>query len=277
LKVIVMRKLLISLLLTSAVASPALAQRDDSDAQQARAERQQMRAEARESRSSDADRSARVERFQARSSDVDRAQHMESRREARAQFEARAQAAGQADSGDLATIRAAREARRQQLGTDQNERLVQRQQVIGREGDLRESTRPVPNVFRNRVPIVANEPREGTQPPQRLERHSRDSVRWNTNWRHDSRHDWRRWRDRHHSLFRLGFYSDPFGWNYRPYSIGWRMWPSYYSGRYWINDPWQYRLPYAPPGYRWIRYWDDAILVDTWSGQVVDVIHNFFW
>ena len=47
--------------------------------------------------------------------------------------------------------------------------------------------------------------------------------------------------------------------------------------QYWINDPWQYRLPYAPPGYRWIRYWDDAMLVDTWTGEVVDVIHNFFW
>jgi hypothetical protein len=26
-----------------------------------------------------------------------------------------------------------------------------------------------------------------------------------------------------------------------------------------------------------VRYWDDAILVDRWSGEVVDVIHNFFW
>ena len=29
-------------------------------------------------------------------------------------------------------------------------------------------------------------------------------------------------------------------------------------------------LPYAPPGYRWIRYYDDALLVDTWDGTVVD-------
>jgi Ni/Co efflux regulator RcnB len=38
-----------------------------------------------------------------------------------------------------------------------------------------------------------------------------------------------------------------------------------------------YRLPYAPAGYVWIRYWNDALLVDTWSGQVVDMIPNFFW
>jgi Ni/Co efflux regulator RcnB len=55
------------------------------------------------------------------------------------------------------------------------------------------------------------------------------------------------------------------------------MWPSYYRSSYWLNDPWQFRLPYSPPGTRWIRYYDDAILVDTWDGRVVDVIHNFFW
>jgi Ni/Co efflux regulator RcnB len=38
-----------------------------------------------------------------------------------------------------------------------------------------------------------------------------------------------------------------------------------------------YRLPFAPPGYRWIRYYDDALLIDTWDGQVVDVIYDFFW
>jgi Ni/Co efflux regulator RcnB len=111
----------------------------------------------------------------------------------------------------------------------------------------------------------------------RVERHRRDRVAWDRDWRRDHRHDWRRWRDRHRSIFRVGFYHDPFGWGYRPYSVGWRLWPSYYSSRYWINDPWMYRLPYAPAGYRWVRYWDDAVLVDTWSGQVVDVIHNFFW
>ena len=54
--------------------------------------------------------------------------------------------------------------------------------------------------------------------------------------------------------------------------IGWRLWPGYYSSHFWINDPWQYRLPYAPPGTQWVRYYDDAVLVDMWSGQVEDVI-----
>jgi Ni/Co efflux regulator RcnB len=145
-------------------------------------------------------------------------------------------------------------------------------------GTLREQKRSVPGVFRNRVPIVSNTPHEGTQPPLRTEARRTAKINWSTHhWRNDKRYDWKDHRRRHRSLFHLSFYYDPFGWNYRPYQIGWRLWPSYYSSRYWLNDPWQYRLPYAPPGYRWIRYYDDAILVDTWSGQVVDVIYNFFW
>lgn len=144
--------------------------------------------------------------------------------------------------------------------------------------DLREQRRAVPAVFRNRVPIVSNTPHEGTQPPKRIETRHTNWASWSTtHWRHDKRYDWRDHRRRHRSLFHLGFYYDPFGWGYRPYEIGWRLWPSYFGSRYWLSDPWQYRLPYAPPGYRWIRYYDDAILVDTWDGRVVDVIYNFFW
>lgn len=51
----------------------------------------------------------------------------------------------------------------------------------------------------------------------------------------------------------------------------------FYSSRYWIDDPWQYRLPDVYGPYRWVRYYDDALLVDVYSGEVVDVIHDFFW
>lgn len=136
---------------------------------------------------------------------------------------------------------------------------------------------------------ISRVPVEGSEPPAPVvsSRRDRDSHRrwsgsdshrrWRDSWRHDRRYDWSDWRRRNGSIFRLGFYFDPFGWNYRRYDIGYRMWPNYYGSRYWLNDPWQYRLPYAPNGYRWIRYWNDAILVDTWSGEVVDVIRNFFW
>ena len=130
-----------------------------------------------------------------------------------------------------------------------------------------------------RAPIVSRMPREGTQPPARTEsrRWRGTGNHWRGDWRSDHRYDWRSHRRRHRSLFHFGFYYDPFGWSYRPYSIGWRLWPGYYRSSYWLQDPWAYRLPYAPPGYRWIRYYDDALLVDTWDGTVIDVIRDFFW
>jgi Ni/Co efflux regulator RcnB len=100
---------------------------------------------------------------------------------------------------------------------------------------------------------------------------------WRHDWRNDRRYDWRRHRDRHRSIFHVGIYYDPFGWNYRRYNVGWRLWPDYYRSNYWIHDPWMYRLPTTYPGTRWIRYHNDALLVDTWSGEVIDVIYGFFW
>jgi|GEM_PF-1213575 len=130
-----------------------------------------------------------------------------------------------------------------------------------------------------RLPAIRRIPREGSEPPTRAIARPSDlsASRWRHNWRTDNRYDWRNHRRRHRSLFRFGFYYDPFGWRYRPYSIGSRLWPSYYRSSYWLNDPWMYRLPMAYPPYRWVRYYDDALLIDTWSGEVVDVIHNFFW
>jgi hypothetical protein len=124
---------------------------------------------------------------------------------------------------------------------------------------------------------VSTVPRPGTQPPLRAERGRGLSTHWSRDWRDDHRYDWRGQRERHRSLFHIGFYYDPFGWNYQRYNVGWRMWPSYYSRNYWLTDPWMYRLPPTYPGTQWIRYHDDAILVDTWTGEVVDVIYNFFW
>ena len=105
---------------------------------------------------------------------------------------------------------------------------------------------------------------------------SRWSGSWNRDWRNDRRYDWHSYRDRHRSIFHLGIYYDPFGYGYRSFDIGYQLMPAYFGQQYWI-DPAMYGLPFAPPGTEWIRYWNDAVLVDMYSGQVIDVIRNFFW
>lgn len=274
-----MRKFLITLLLASAAASPAIAgPRDLSDNQQTREERAQARADRAQVREERAQ--ARADRSADRPS-VTAPLHVDA--EPREQAIDRTQRVQPQVNVDA--MRAARDVRRDSLNTQRNERVdqiqqrfEQRQQDTRGSRDWRESSRPVPNVMRNPHPlIVSNTPRRGTQPPLPTVERTTPVVQWNTNWRNDHRYDWHNYRRHHHSWFHLGFYYDPYGWGYYPYQIGWRLWPAYYGNQFWINDPWMYRLPYAPPGYVWVRYWNDALLVDTWTGEVVDMIPGFFW
>jgi len=97
-------------------------------------------------------------------------------------------------------------------------------------------------------------------------------------WRNDRRYDWRNWRYRNRSHYRLSRYYSPYrNYGYSRFSIGLFLQPLFYNQRYWINDPWSYRLPYAPAGTQWVRYYNDVILVDVYSGEVIDVIYDFFW
>ncbi|MFN3747332.1 MAG: RcnB family protein [Sphingorhabdus sp.] len=102
--------------------------------------------------------------------------------------------------------------------------------------------------------------------------------RWNRDWRSDRRYDWRGHRERYRSYYRPGRYYAPYrDYRYRRFSIGIHIGSPFYSSRYWIADPWYYRLPPAYGPYRWVRYYDDVLLVDVRNGYVVDVIHDFFW
>jgi len=106
--------------------------------------------------------------------------------------------------------------------------------------------------------------------------HHRD---WNRTWRSDRRYDWQRHRHQYHHHYRAPRYYNPYGYRYgyRRFGIGIYLDSLFFSNRYWLSDPWEYRLPPAPYGTRWVRYYDDVLLVDIRSGYVVDVIHNFFW
>lgn len=105
-----------------------------------------------------------------------------------------------------------------------------------------------------------------------------DHRSWNRDWRRDNRYDWYRWRNNHRDTYRLGRYYPPYrGWSYRRLSIGFYLDNLFFGSSYWIDSPWMYRLPDAHGPYRWVRYYDDAVLVNIYNGEVVDVIYDFFW
>ena len=102
--------------------------------------------------------------------------------------------------------------------------------------------------------------------------------RWDRSWRNDRRYDWQRYRYSNSHIFRRGGYYAPYrNHRYNRLSIGLILGSAFLGQNYWINDPWYYRLPPAYPGTRWVRYYDDVLLIDVYTGEVIDVIHDFFW
>jgi len=265
-----MRRLIIAVLLAGTFSVPVLAQDRDSpgrdrdragrsaatdEGERARPQRAERRAERVAER-----RTERVEQVQ-RSSEAPR---QRSERAERAQVR-RSEAAGEVRAPqrstferqlrDSAQIRQVRERRGERLVT---ERLIEARPT-------QSGTAVV--VHRGETPTSVRS--------QTLS--SSNAIQWSNHWRSDRRYDWRRHRHHHHSLFRLGNYWDPYGYRYRNFSIGFNLWPSYYRSQFWVDDPWQYRLPPTYGPYRWVRYYDDALLVNIYTGQVVDVERNFFW
>jgi len=105
-----------------------------------------------------------------------------------------------------------------------------------------------------------------------------DYRRWTQDWRRDNRYDWQRYRTSNRMAFHIGRYNPPYrGYAYRRLSVGLFLQPLFYSQGYVIYDPYNYRLPAVYGPYQWVRYYDDALLVDTYTGEVVDVLYDFFW
>jgi hypothetical protein len=115
---------------------------------------------------------------------------------------------------------------------------------------------------------------------RRFDNGRRGDNRWaGNNWRQDRRYDWRGYRDANRGRFQIGRYNAPRGWGYgyRRFSIGAVVPGLLWSNSYWLNDPYSYRLPPVSGPYRWVRYYDDVLLIDVRDGRVVDSIPSFFW
>jgi len=260
-----MRKALIVLMIGATALTPmaqAAAQADGrsrverqqarTERQQARSERQQVRAERREQR---------VERRQQAAPRV---------RTTAAQNRAPSQAERRAD-------------RREAIETRRTERQAQHDQWRAQSEAARQY--PAPNRRAdNRRDGQWNDRRDGDRrwdgrrDGQRRWDGDRRYREWSSRWRNDRRYDWQRYRNSHRHIYRVGRYHAPYRWhNYQRFSIGFLLEPLFFSSRYWIGDPWHYRLPPAYPGTRWVRYYNDVLLVDVYTGEVVDVIYDFFW
>ena len=77
--------------------------------------------------------------------------------------------------------------------------------------------------------------------------------------------------------YHAGPYRKPFGWHYRLWGIGDAI-PSLFSAQgYWIENYKDFDLARPPFGCVWIRYGNDAILIDKRSGEVLRVVRDAFY
>lgn len=79
------------------------------------------------------------------------------------------------------------------------------------------------------------------------------------------------------SRFRAGAYYRPQGFYYRRWSYGDILPSLFWSNRYWLNNYYSYDLPRPPVGTVWVRYGDDALLIDRYTGEVIQVAYDIFW
>lgn len=113
--------------------------------------------------------------------------------------------------------------------------------------------------------------------------HDGDRHDWNRhdNDRHDDRRHWERGRypDVYFSSHRYHYRSwrPPIGYYVRLWSFGDFLPRDWYGQEYFLTDAWNFDLPLAPPGYDWVRLGDDALLVDRYTGRVVQVVRAVFW
>jgi len=151
----------------------------------------------------------------------------------------------------VASAQSNRELRRDREDIRQEQRDVRQAQRYGSPSDVRQERRELRDAHR--------EYREDLQDRNR---------RWGND-------DWRGWRDHNRNLYARGSWRAPF--RYTAFRPGVRIGAAYYGPRYVIADPWRYRLPPAAGYQRWVRHYDDLLLVDVRRGVVVRVLHNFYW
>lgn len=71
-------------------------------------------------------------------------------------------------------------------------------------------------------------------------------------------------------------YRWPHGWHYRRWAIGSILPTVFFVPDYFYDDYAVLGLQTPPPGYRWVRYGGDLLLVNLRTGEVEDVVYDVF-
>jgi Ni/Co efflux regulator RcnB len=76
--------------------------------------------------------------------------------------------------------------------------------------------------------------------------------------------------------FHIGPYHRPSGWAAHHWAYGQSLPRAYFAAPYLIADYWLFALEVPPAGYEWVRDDGDALLIDTSSGEILQVEYGVF-
>jgi Ni/Co efflux regulator RcnB len=76
--------------------------------------------------------------------------------------------------------------------------------------------------------------------------------------------------------YHIGSYHRPHGWYSHHWVFGDILPALFWTQQYWISDYYDYGLADPPDGYVWVRDGDDALLVDSDSGEILQVEYDVF-
>jgi len=115
------------------------------------------------------------------------------------------------------------------------------------------------------------EPERGPQGYQRIERPAAVAARPQQFDRQAYNHNF----NADHG-YHIGPYHAPRGFAYRRWSYGQVLPRIYWGQQYWLSDYWLFGLDVPPVGFEWVRFGPDALLIDTNSGEVIQVVYGRF-
>jgi Ni/Co efflux regulator RcnB len=76
--------------------------------------------------------------------------------------------------------------------------------------------------------------------------------------------------------YKIGPYRRPPGWTARRWAYGQTLPRAYWTAQYIIGDYWLFGLEVAPAGCEWVRDDTDALLVNTSTGEILQVEYGVF-
>lgn len=155
-------------------------------------------------------------------------------------------------------------ARAQQQNSEYQRNIQRNRNIQNRDRAQLERRLQDRNSLRAQQRFDWNQYRPGRQPPDWSQHRRFDPKLWQRNFTAQNRFHWRP-------------YHQPQNWHYRRWVFGMVLPTLFWTRDYWIVDYWMFGLMNPPYGYVWVRYGDDALLVNVQTGLILRVVYGVFY